>query len=79
MSKIHSNNLANQNIAPFILPDLPFEKNALEPYMSSETFDFHYGKHHKAYVDTLNKLIENTKYSSKDLEEIIFGIASSTI
>ena len=39
------------------LPDLPFEKNALVPYISANTLDFHYGKHHKAYVDNINNLI----------------------
>lgn len=53
------------------LPQLPFEKDALAPYISANTLDFHYGKHHKAYVDNLNKLIEGTELASKSLEEII--------
>src|SRR5579862_8295300 len=44
------------------LPPLPFTKNALEPIISSETIDYHYGKHHKAYVDKLNSLIVGTPY-----------------
>ena len=44
----------------FELPKLPFEMNALEPYISSETLDFHYGKHHAAYVNNLNKLVAGT-------------------
>jgi len=43
---------------PFKLPDLPYEKTALEPHMSAETFDYHHGKHHKAYVDKVNGWIE---------------------
>jgi Fe-Mn family superoxide dismutase len=42
---------------PFILPDLPFAKDSLEPVMSAETFDFHHGKHHRAYVDKTNELV----------------------
>jgi len=53
------------------LPQLPFEKDALAPYISANTLDFHYGKHHKAYVDNLNKLIEGTELATKSLEEII--------
>jgi superoxide dismutase, Fe-Mn family len=51
---------------------LPFAKDALEPYgMKAETFDYHYGKHHKAYVDNLNKLVEGTDLANKSLEEVI--------
>jgi Fe-Mn family superoxide dismutase len=53
------------------LPPLPFPKNALEPHMSAETLDFHYGKHHKAYVDKLNELIKNTEHENMALEEIV--------
>jgi Fe-Mn family superoxide dismutase len=55
---------------PFELPPLPYAQNALEPYMSAKTLEFHYGKHHKAYVDTLNKLIAGTPYEKATLEEI---------
>ena len=55
----------------FKMVELPYEKNALEPYISAQTFDFHYGKHYKTYVDNLNKLIENTEFSAMTLEEII--------
>lgn len=55
----------------FELPKLPFEMNALEPYISSETLDFHYGKHHAAYVNNLNKLVEGTAFEKASLEEII--------
>jgi superoxide dismutase, Fe-Mn family len=51
---------------------LPFDFNALEPYgMKAETFEYHYGKHHKAYVDNLNKLTEGTELATKSLEEVI--------
>ncbi len=53
-------------------PPLPFAKDALEPYgMKAETFDYHYGKHHAAYVTNLNNLIKDTELDSKSLEEII--------
>ena len=53
-------------------PPLPFAKDALEPYgMKAETFDYHYGKHHAAYVTNLNNLIKGTELDSKPLEEII--------
>jgi superoxide dismutase, Fe-Mn family len=55
----------------FSLPDLPYPKDALEPTMSAETLEFHHGKHHATYVDTLNKLIEGTEHAGKSLEEII--------
>ncbi len=55
----------------FELPDLPYEKNALEPYMSAETLEFHHGKHHQAYVNNLNKAIEGTEHEGKSLEQII--------
>ena len=55
------------------LPPLPYEMDALQPHISRETLEYHYGKHHKAYVDNLNKLIPNTEYADKSLEEIIFS------
>jgi Fe-Mn family superoxide dismutase len=58
---------------PFELPALPFAPNALEPYMSARTFEFHHGKHHKAYVDTLNTLLPATEYEKASLEDIIKG------
>ncbi len=60
------------------LPQLPFEKDALAPYISANTLDFHYGKHHKAYVDNLNKLIEGTELAAKSLEEIIIIAAKDS-
>ena len=53
------------------LPPLPFAKDALEPHMSAETLEYHYGKHHQAYVTNLNKLIAGTPFENKDLISII--------
>ncbi len=53
------------------LPALPYDKKALEPHISSNTLDFHYGKHHNAYVTNLNKLIEGTDLAGESLETII--------
>jgi Fe-Mn family superoxide dismutase len=55
----------------FTLPDLPYAKDALAPHISSETLDFHHGKHHNAYVNNLNGLVEGTDMASKSLEDII--------
>ena len=55
----------------FSLPPLPYDKSALAPHLSAETLEFHHGKHHKAYVDNLNKLVEGKPEASKSLEEII--------
>lgn len=52
-------------------PPLPFELTALEPHISARTIQFHYGKHHRAYVDTLNQLIQGTSLDRYSLEEII--------
>ncbi len=64
--------------APLSLPALPFGENALEPVISSRTVSFHYGKHHKAYVDKLNELIAGTPYDGLSLEEIVKSSAKST-
>jgi Fe-Mn family superoxide dismutase len=53
------------------LPPLPYDRAALEPHMSAETLDFHYGKHHKAYVDNANKMIEGTEFADMPLVDII--------
>jgi Fe-Mn family superoxide dismutase len=55
----------------FELPSLPYPLNALEPHISAKTLEFHHGKHHRAYVDTLNKLVQGTPFAGKSLEEII--------
>ena len=57
---------------PFTLPPLPYAKDALHPHMSSETFDYHYGKHHQTYITNLNGLVENDEeLKGKSLKEII--------
>ena len=53
------------------LPQLPYALDALAPYISKETLEFHYGKHHQTYVDNLNRLIVATEYESLTLEQII--------
>lgn len=53
------------------LPALPYTRDALAPHISAETIDYHYGKHHNAYVVNLNGMIEGTDHASKSLEEII--------
>ncbi|ODS63505.1 MULTISPECIES: superoxide dismutase [Fe] [unclassified Arenimonas] len=53
------------------LPALPYDRTALEPHISAETIDFHYGKHHQAYVTNLNNQIKDTEFESMDLESII--------
>lgn len=61
----------------FTLPDLPYAKDALAPHISSETLDFHHGKHHNAYVGKLNGLIESGELADKSLEEIIHASAGN--
>ena len=56
---------------PITLPPLPWAEDALNPHISPETIQFHYGKHHNAYVTNLNKLIDGTPNASKSLEEIV--------
>jgi len=53
------------------LPTLPYALDALEPYISRETLEYHYGKHHQAYVNNLNKLIQGTEFENASLEDII--------
>ena len=55
----------------FTLPDLPYAKDALAPHISSQTLDFHHGKHHNAYVGKLNGLVEGTDMASLTLEDVI--------
>jgi len=60
------------------LPSLPYGKDALAPYISANTLEFHYGKHHQAYVDNLNKLIAGNDLAGKSLEDIIKNTAGDT-
>jgi len=59
----------------FSLPPLPYAEDALSPVISANTLSFHHGKHHKTYVETLNKLIKGTDYESSSLEAIIADTA----
>jgi superoxide dismutase, Fe-Mn family len=61
--------------SPQVLPALPYAENALEPAITGKTMSFHYGKHHKAYVDNLNKLIAGTEYADLSLEKIMSSTA----
>jgi len=56
---------------PFTLSPLPYDENALEPAISARTVGFHYHKHHKTYVDTLNKLVTGTRYADMEVQEIV--------
>ncbi len=61
------------------LPPLPYAKDALAPFISAETLEFHYGKHHQIYVDNLNKLIPGTEFAELSLEQIIVKAAPGPI
>lgn len=54
-----------------VLPPLPYERNALEPHMSRETLDYHYGKHHKTYVEKTNTLIAGSQFEDASLEDLV--------
>ena len=60
-----------QKITSHVLPALPYAENALEPVISARTIEFHYGKHHKGYVDNLNKLIAGTEDADLPLEKLV--------
>lgn len=55
------------------LPDLPYAMDGLSPHVSAETLEYHYGKHHNAYVTNLNKMIEGTEFADSDLDSIVKG------
>ena len=59
----------------FELPPLPYPKNALEPHISERTMDFHYGRHHQAYVTNLNNLVKGSPFEQQSLEEIVKATA----
>lgn len=65
-----SNDILNRETAQ-VLPFLPYAENALESVISAKTIGFHYGKHHKGYVDNLKKLVAETRYADMTLEKII--------
>jgi superoxide dismutase, Fe-Mn family len=60
---------------PFALPALPYADDALVPVVSARTIGFHYGKHHRTYVENLNRLVANTDLESRSLEQIIAATA----
>ena len=61
----------NESVFPHGLPPLPYADNALDPVISAKTMNFHYGKHHQAYVDNLNKQVSGTKFANMSLDKII--------
>ena len=77
MSKLDTSNSSTVlgAASPQVLAPLPYAENALEPVITAKTMSFHYGKHHKAYVDNLNKLIAGTEYASLSLEKLITSTA----
>lgn len=66
-----------QSTAVFVLPELGYAYNALEPYFDTETMTIHYSKHHKAYVDKLNAALENHRHKGKTLEEILASVVEN--
>jgi Fe-Mn family superoxide dismutase len=72
---------AGRAAGPIALPPLPYDESALAPVISAQTIGFHYGKHHKGYVDNLNKLIQGTDLADASLEQIVkatAGVADKT-
>lgn len=64
-----------ESVTTYILPPLPYAESALEPVISARTISFHYGKHHKGYVDNLNKLVAGTEFVGMPLEKVITATA----
>jgi len=60
---------------PFTLPNLPYAHDALEPHIDKMTMEIHHGKHHAAYVNNLNKAVENTEWSSRSLEDVLANVS----
>lgn len=67
--------MSNDDNSIHTLPALPYAENALEPIITANTLSFHYGKHHKTYVDNLNKLLAGTELASLSLEQVITSVA----
>jgi Fe-Mn family superoxide dismutase len=63
--------MSDDKIETHVLPSLPYKDDTLDPVISARTISFHYGKHHKGYVDNLNKLVAGTKFANLPLEKII--------
>ena len=68
----------SDNAAPHVLPPLPYAENALDPVISPNTIGYHYGKHHKGYVDALNKLLVDSELAELTLEKLIADTAGKT-
>ena len=60
-----------QGRAPYTLMSLPYAENALEPVISARTMSFHYGRHHRGYVDTINRMVQGDPLGDLPLEELI--------
>jgi superoxide dismutase, Fe-Mn family len=65
-------------VTEHVLPELPYSSDSLQPVISANTISFHYGKHHKGYVDNLNKLITGTNFAKMSLEQIIMATAGKS-
>ena len=68
-----------QSKTPFILPELPYPVDALEPHIDKMTMEIHHGKHHAAYITNLNKGVQETEWASKSLEEILANVSKLPI
>lgn len=77
MSHAAAKTISKTDSMSITLPELPYAQDALEPVISMNTLSFHHGKHHKAYVDKTNELIQSTPLEGKDLEEVIKTAASN--
>jgi superoxide dismutase, Fe-Mn family len=73
-----SSTATSEKVAFHVLPPLPYAENALDPVISTTTMGYHYGKHHKGYVDTLNKLIAGTELADHSLEDLIVETAGKS-
>jgi superoxide dismutase, Fe-Mn family len=70
---LHPETKAEEKIMSFTLPELPYAYDALQPYMSKETLEYHHDKHHQAYVTNGNNLLKGSEFEGKSLEEIVKG------
>ena len=73
-----SSSVTASELGSIVLPPLKWAVNALEPVVSAKTISFHYGKHHQAYVDTVNKMIAGTEFADMTLEKLIGATAGKT-
>src|SRR5579859_3071581 len=75
---LKSNSKLEENSVPFTVPPLPYPNNALEPHIDAMTMEIHHDRHHKAYVDNLNKAIAgNTALESKSIDDLLKALSSS--